>query len=85
MPSAFNSAINNMVSKLPPQDQSWALLMANTLLQPSVSLVSLSAVPRGLLATIQLSLYNGDPQPTTASKPFTREEVRVIVQATKNG
>ncbi len=67
VPSAFNSAINNMVSKLPPQDQSWALLMANTLLQPSVSLVSLSAQPKGLLATIQLSLYNGDPQPTTAS------------------
>jgi hypothetical protein len=67
VPSAFNSAINNMVSKLPPQDQSWALLMANTLLQPSVSLVSLSAQPKGLLATIQLNLYNGDPQPTTAS------------------
>src|SRR5579883_1054577 len=67
VPSAFNSAINNMVSKLPPQDQSWALLMANTLLQPSVSLVSLTAQPKGLLATIQLSLYNGDPQPTTAS------------------
>lgn len=67
VPSAFNNAINTMVSKLPPQDQSWALLMANTLLQPSVSLVSLTTQQNGLLATIRLSLYNGDPQPTTAS------------------
>lgn len=67
VPGAFNSAINNMVSQLPPQDQSWALLMANTLLQPSVSLVSLTTQPKGLLVTIRLNLYNGDPQPTNAS------------------
>src|SRR5579875_16354 len=67
VPEAFNSAIDTMVSKLPPQDQSWALLMAQTLLQPSVSLVSLKTQQNGLLATIRLSLYNGDPQPTTAS------------------
>ncbi len=67
VPTVFNSAVNTMVSKLPPQDQSWALLMANTLIQPSVSLVSLTTQQNGLLATILLSLYNGDPQPTTAS------------------
>jgi hypothetical protein len=67
VPGAFNSAINSMVSKLPPQDQSWALLMANTLLQPSVSLVSLTPQQNGLLATIQLRLYNGDPKPINAS------------------
>ena len=66
-PGAFNSAINGMVSKLPPQDQGWAMQMANTLIQPSVTLVSLKPQQGGLAATIQLHLYNGDPQPISAS------------------
>jgi hypothetical protein len=33
VPGMVNSVINNMVSKLPPQDQGWATQMATTLIQ----------------------------------------------------
>lgn len=32
IPAAFNDAIMSLISKLPKQDQSWALAMANTLI-----------------------------------------------------
>lgn len=70
-PAAFNSALNSMVSKLPPQDQSWAMMMADTLIQPSVTLISLKPQQGGLAATVQVHLYNGDPKPITASMLIT--------------
>jgi hypothetical protein len=66
-PSAINSAISGMVSKLPPQDQGWAYAMATTLIQPSASLLSLAPQHTGLATTIRLSLYPGDPHPITSS------------------
>ncbi len=66
-PSAINSAISGMVSKLPPQDQGWAYAMATTLIQPSASLLSLAPQHAGLATTIRLSLYPGDPHPITSS------------------
>jgi hypothetical protein len=66
-PSAVNSAISGMVSKLPRKDQGWAYAMATTLIQPSASLLSLAPQHAGLATTIRLSLYPGDPHPITSS------------------
>lgn len=66
VPGAVNSAISSIVSSLPAADQGWASQMATTLLQPSAQLVSLAPQSDGLLVTLRLNLYNGDPQPITA-------------------
>jgi hypothetical protein len=66
VPGMVNSVINNMVSKLPHQDQGWATQMATTLIQPSATLTSLTTQPGGLATSLRLSLYPGDPQPINA-------------------
>jgi hypothetical protein len=71
VPQSFNSAIATMISKLPPQDQSWALLMATTLISPSATLTGLATRPNGLAMTIQVALYPGDPQPITSTMLVT--------------
>jgi hypothetical protein len=67
VPAAFNSSISTMVNKLPAEDRGWATQMASALLQPSATLTSLQTQPGGLAATIRISLYDGDPKPTTTS------------------
>jgi hypothetical protein len=63
VPTAMNNAINAMVSKLPKQDQGWAMEMATTLIQPAATVVSLTPQSNGLALTLLLSLYPGDPHP----------------------
>jgi hypothetical protein len=67
VPAAFNSSIGAMVNKLPAEDRGWATQMASALLQPSATLTSLQTQQGGLAATIRISLYDGDPKPTTTS------------------
>src|SRR5438034_7153334 len=67
VPAAISSAINNIVSGLPRQDQGWAQQMANTLIQPSATLTGLTTQPGGLVTSLQVSLYPGDPQPINLS------------------
>ena len=67
VPGAVSSAINDIVSGLPRQDQGWALQMANTLIQPSATLTGLTTQPGGLVTSLQVSLYPGDPQPINIS------------------
>jgi len=67
VPQSFSNAISKLISKLPPQDQSWALEMATTLIQPSGTLQSLVTEKNGLAMTVQVSLYPGDPKPTTST------------------
>jgi len=67
VPGAFNNAINNLVSTLPRQDQGWALQMATTLIQPSATLTGLTTQPGGLVTSLRISLYPGDPQPINSS------------------
>jgi hypothetical protein len=67
VPAAFNSSISAMVNKLPVEDRGWATQMASALLQPSATLTSLQTQQGGLAATIRISLYDGDPRPTTTS------------------
>lgn len=67
IPQMMGSAIASMVSQLPKQDQNWAAQMAGALLQPSATLVSLTPEVDGLLTTLKINLYPGDPQPTTTT------------------
>jgi hypothetical protein len=67
VPGAVNSAMNNVVSGLPRQDQGWALQMANTLIQPSGTLTGLTTQAGGLVTSLQVSLYPGDPRPINLS------------------
>jgi hypothetical protein len=67
LPQIVSDTISTIVGQLPQQDQSWAAAMANVLLQPSATLVSLAPQSSGLLATLRLSLYPGDPKPQTLS------------------
>ncbi len=66
-PAAFNSTINNLVSTLPKQDQSWVLQMATTLIQPSAMLTRLTPETNGLATSLRISLYPGDPHPINTS------------------
>ncbi len=65
VPQAVSAAIASMVNQLPQADQSWASQMAGALLQPTATLVSLKPQAAGLLVTLQVDLYAGDPKPTT--------------------
>ena len=71
VPNVVTGAINAIVSKLPSLDQGWATTMATTLIQPSATLTSLTPQQGGLAATLRLSLYPGDPQPTNTSMLIT--------------
>ncbi|HLJ33517.1 MAG TPA: hypothetical protein VKU38_07700 [Ktedonobacteraceae bacterium] len=67
VPGAVNNAINGIVGSLPQKDRSWAQIMATTLFQPSATLTGLTKQSNGLVASLQLSLYQGDPHPINAS------------------
>ena len=66
VPGVVSAAIASIVSKLPAADQGWASTMATTVIQPSVLLTSLVPTQGGLVASIRISLYAGDPQPISA-------------------
>lgn len=67
LPQAMSQTIAGMVNQMPQQDQAWATQMANALLQPTATLLSIVPQPNGLLAIFNVSLYPGDPQITTTS------------------
>jgi len=67
VPGVVSAAIASIVSKLPAADQGWASTMATTVIQPSVLLTALVPAQGGLVASIRISLYAGDPQPINAS------------------
>ena len=90
VPIAVNNAIASIVSKLPASTQSWAGQMAQTLIQPSAALVSLTPQQDGLATKLRISLYPGDPQPINASMLVTfgvkdASTIQVSAQAMKNG
>lgn len=59
LPKLKQSAINGLTGSLP----GWAGQFANSLLDPSVSLTALTPQQGGLRADLNVSLYQGDPQP----------------------
>jgi hypothetical protein len=67
LPTAVNNAITSIVGTLPAKDRGWAQQMATTLFQPSATLTGLTRQSNGLLATLQINLYQGDPHPINAS------------------
>ncbi len=71
VPGAVNSAITNIVGKLPKQDQGWAAQMATTLIQPSVVLTGLTPQKDGMATSLHLSLYPGDPKPINSDMLVT--------------
>jgi hypothetical protein len=79
VPVAVNGAISNIVGKLPQQDHAWAAQMANTLIQPSATLTGLTTEQGGLVTSLQVTLYPGDPQPINASMLIS---LRVIGSST---
>src|SRR5579883_429963 len=90
IPQMVGNAIASMVKQLPKQDQSWAALMANALLQPSATLVSLKPEVSGLLTTLKISLYPGDRKATTSSilisfKVINASTIQVTAQPSANG
>jgi hypothetical protein len=90
VPIAVNNAIAGIVSKLPASTQIWAGQMAQTLIQPSATLVSLTPQQDGLATKLRISLYPGDPQPINANMLVTfgvkdASTIQVSAQATKNG
>ena len=52
IPGAVNSAITNIVGKLPKRDQGWAAQMATTLIQPSVVLTGLTPQKDGMATSL---------------------------------
>jgi hypothetical protein len=66
VPASFNSAINNIIGKLPPADRAWAYQTVTTLIQPSATLTGLTPQAGGLATSLRLSLYPGDPHPVNA-------------------
>jgi hypothetical protein len=67
VPTAVAHAITSIVGTLPAKDQGWAQQMATTLFQPSATLTGLTRQSNGLLASLQINLYQGDPHPINAS------------------
>ena len=67
VPSAVSAAIAAIVSKLPANDQSWAGTMASTVIQPTALLTGLVPQQGGLVTSLRVSLYPGDPHPINAS------------------
>jgi hypothetical protein len=65
-PGTFKSTVKGLTKQLPKQDQSWATQMAQALLQPSATITNLQPQANGLATSISISLYNGDPKPTSA-------------------
>jgi hypothetical protein len=61
------AAINNAVADLPADERAFARQIATALLQPGVTLTDLQVEPRGLLASLRISLYDGDPHPASAT------------------
>ncbi len=66
VPGVVSAAIASIINKLPAVDQGWASTMATTVIQPSVLLTGLAPAQGGLVASIHISLYAGDPQPINA-------------------
>lgn len=90
IPQMMGKAIASMVKQLPKQDQDWASLMASALLQPSATLVSLKPEVGGLLTTLKISLYPGDPKATMSSilinfKVINASTIQVTALPSANG
>ncbi len=67
VPGVVSDAIAAKVNKLSATNQGWAKQMATTLIQPSATVTGLTPQKNGLVMTLSLSLYPGDPLPTTIS------------------
>ncbi len=63
--------MTSMLGNLPREDQGWVKDMAGALLQPSATLTQLTPQKDGIVATVKLSMFPGDPKPTDATMLIT--------------
>ncbi|GCE26683.1 hypothetical protein KDA_21670 [Dictyobacter alpinus] len=66
VPGITANTVNNILNGSPAGDQGWIKSIANTLISPTVTLTGLKAQSNGFDAGLTLSLYSGDPKPTTS-------------------
>jgi hypothetical protein len=63
--------MSSMLGSLPSADQGWMGDMAGALIQPSATLTQLTPQKDGLVASVKLSMFPGDPHPTDAAMLVT--------------
>ncbi|GER88006.1 hypothetical protein KDW_21680 [Dictyobacter vulcani] len=66
VPKITADTVNTIVHNSPGGDQDWINKIANTLISPAVTLTDLKPQANGFNAGMTLTLYPGDPQPTTS-------------------
>jgi hypothetical protein len=66
-----NDMMTKMLGNLPSADRGWAKDMAGALIQPSATLQQLIPQKNGLAATVNLSLFAGDPKPISTTMLIT--------------
>lgn len=66
-----NGMISNMPGGQPSTDQSWVKGLAETLIQPSATLTKLTPENDGLVTTVNLSMFPGDPKPISTAMLVT--------------
>ncbi len=66
-----NDMTSKMLGNLPSADRGWAKDIAGALIQPSATLQQLTPQKDGLAATVNLSLFTGDPKPINTTMLIT--------------
>ncbi len=66
IPQLTDKTIQGIVGSSPASDQGWVGQIAHALVQPSVTLTDLTPQANGFNTSLKLSLYPGDPKPTTS-------------------
>jgi hypothetical protein len=61
--SVASTTINGMTSKMTPPNQGWANQMANALINPKATITDMQPQKDGILTTMRVALYPGDPFP----------------------
>jgi hypothetical protein len=71
LPQITDKTIKGMVNSSPADEQGWIGQIAHALVQPSATLTELIPQTNGFNAGLKLSLYAGDPKPTTSNMLVT--------------
>lgn len=67
VPSTFASTLKGITDGIPGDSRDWASKMAKVLIQPSAMLTGLSPQAGGMVTSMRISLYPGDPRPIDAN------------------
>ncbi|EFH87406.1 hypothetical protein [Ktedonobacter racemifer] len=67
VPSTVASTLKGITDGMPGDTHDWAAKMAKVLIQPSATLTGLSPQAGGMVTSMRISLYPGDPKPIDAN------------------